>query len=230
MTRLLVSVRDASEAAEAVGGGADLVDVKEPGRGSLGAADSDVWAAVRRVVGGQRPLSVALGELLDDPIVQNAPSSHGYQFAKIGLAGCADCRDWPARWSAALRVFPDGVAAVAVVYADAKVAKAPPPFDVLGCAIDIRCRAMLVDTYAKAAGGLFESISSDVLSGLVERARRQGLLVVLGGSLDERSLARALEFAPDFVAVRQAVCRGGRRGSLDRLLVRRLAGQLAAVA
>jgi uncharacterized protein (UPF0264 family) len=38
MTGLLVSVRDAAEAADALAGGADLIDVKEPNAGSLGAA------------------------------------------------------------------------------------------------------------------------------------------------------------------------------------------------
>ena len=39
MSRLLVSVRSAAEAEVALGAGADLIDVKEPSRGSLGAAD-----------------------------------------------------------------------------------------------------------------------------------------------------------------------------------------------
>ncbi len=36
MMRLLVSVRDASEALVAARGGADFIDAKEPGRGALG--------------------------------------------------------------------------------------------------------------------------------------------------------------------------------------------------
>ena len=36
MTKLLVSVRDAAEAIDALAGGADLIDVKEPLAGSLG--------------------------------------------------------------------------------------------------------------------------------------------------------------------------------------------------
>ena len=36
---LLVSVRSADEAIAALAGGADVIDVKEPNRGALGAAD-----------------------------------------------------------------------------------------------------------------------------------------------------------------------------------------------
>ena len=38
---LLVSVRSAAEALSALAGGADVIDVKEPNRGSLGAADDE---------------------------------------------------------------------------------------------------------------------------------------------------------------------------------------------
>ena len=37
--RLLVSVRSAAEVGPALAGGADIIDAKEPGRGSLGAGD-----------------------------------------------------------------------------------------------------------------------------------------------------------------------------------------------
>ncbi len=46
---LLVSVRDESEAREALAGGATIVDVKEPGRGPLGAAAGDVTARIAAV-------------------------------------------------------------------------------------------------------------------------------------------------------------------------------------
>ena len=42
---LLVSVRDAAEAGNAVAGGAALIDVKEPARGALGRADDAIVAA-----------------------------------------------------------------------------------------------------------------------------------------------------------------------------------------
>jgi uncharacterized protein (UPF0264 family) len=55
---------------------------------------------------------------------------------------------------------------------------------------------------------------------LVGRARESGMLVVVAGSLDLAALPDVLAANPDFVAVRGAVCRGGRTGSLDEELVR----------
>ncbi|MDP7303223.1 MAG: (5-formylfuran-3-yl)methyl phosphate synthase, partial [Pirellulaceae bacterium] len=70
MTELLVSVRDANEAQQALAGGADVIDVKEPARGALGAADPEVWHHVRRAIPLDVRLSVALGELTDDDIAE----------------------------------------------------------------------------------------------------------------------------------------------------------------
>ena len=65
MTQLLVSVRSAEEAEAALHGGAALIDVKEPRRGALGRASDGILADVVRTVAGRRPVSAALGELLN---------------------------------------------------------------------------------------------------------------------------------------------------------------------
>lgn len=59
MAGLLVSVRNAIEAQTAVAGGAQLIDVKEPFAGSLGAASVAQWQEVIDTCGDQVPLSVA---------------------------------------------------------------------------------------------------------------------------------------------------------------------------
>ena len=66
--RLLVSVRNAAEVSDAAE--ADLLDLKEPSRGSLGMASPEmfdaVFQAVQRLPAKSRPpLSAALGEVID---------------------------------------------------------------------------------------------------------------------------------------------------------------------
>jgi hypothetical protein len=65
MSGLLVSVRNAAEAEEALAGGADIIDVKEPSRGPLGRADAQNARDVIQTVSGRRLVSVALGELAE---------------------------------------------------------------------------------------------------------------------------------------------------------------------
>jgi len=58
---LLVSVRTAAEATEALAGGASIIDVKEPRAGPLGAASPSVIGAIAREVRRQRPWTIACG-------------------------------------------------------------------------------------------------------------------------------------------------------------------------
>jgi uncharacterized protein (UPF0264 family) len=236
MTRLLVSVRDAEEARDAVAGGADLVDVKEPARGALGRADVAVWRSVAFAVGDAVPCSAALGELreYDASDIGNAVSTamksgglSGFRFAKLGLAGCAQQRDWATRLHAAWQALPTGIEPVAVVYADHARAASPPPAEVIAASIAGRSQAVLIDTFAKDAGHLFSHLSGDMLRRLIALCRDRGLLVVLAGSLDASALPQAIALAPDYIAVRGAVCRPNRAGRLDAALVRRLRETIA---
>ena len=61
--RLLVSVTTAQEAELAVAGGVDVVDVKNPAEGSLGAPAPAVIEAVRAVVPPGSPVSAAIGDM-----------------------------------------------------------------------------------------------------------------------------------------------------------------------
>jgi uncharacterized protein (UPF0264 family) len=229
MTQLLISVRNAEEARAAIQGGANLIDIKEPRRGPLGPADMDVWNAVLRRVAGSCPLSVALGELRYDAAASRARNATGFDFAKVGLAGCRGIRRWHTHWQSTLAQLPPTVAAVAVVYADAHRARAPDPNTTLRWAIDLGCRAVLVDTYsktregAKAGPDVFDFLPPTRLAPIIDQARAAKMRVVLGGSLTLASLPRALELEPDYIAVRGAACREDRLGELDTSRVRQLA-------
>jgi uncharacterized protein (UPF0264 family) len=227
MTRLLVSVRDAQEAKDALAAGAHLIDVKEPLRGALGAAEPPVWRAVQSVLGRACPTSVALGELLDDPESRDMTAVRGYHFAKLGLAGCGRRPDWPDRWRAALARLPAGTAPVAVAYVDRDSACAPDPQEVIRVGCQLGCRALLLDTFDKSAGTLFAQLPPPVVKRVMDQARNHQLLVVIGGSLDGESLSSCLALQPDYLAVRGAVCRGGRQASLDPQLVRDWVERLA---
>ena len=61
--KLLVSVVADAEARLAIAGGVDVVDVKNPTEGSLGAPAPAVIEAVRRVLPAELPLSAAIGDL-----------------------------------------------------------------------------------------------------------------------------------------------------------------------
>src|SRR5437763_1899892 len=83
---LQVSVRSAAEAESALAGGADLIDVKEPSRGPLGAADAAVIRDVITAVAGRRPVSAALAGSLDEPAIRRLAPLGPDWFAVRGAA------------------------------------------------------------------------------------------------------------------------------------------------
>jgi uncharacterized protein (UPF0264 family) len=219
---LLVSVRSAAEAEVALAGGADLVDVKEPRRGPLGPADPETWAAIQATVAGRRPTSVALGELLSDDTPALARQCAGYQFAKIGLAGCHERAGWVALWHRAVQSLPPGTDVVPVAYADWRAAKAPSPRVAAALAQWSPARLVLIDTFDKSRGNLLDHLALEYLQELTAEVRETGVELALAGSLTGVAIALLRELAPRYFGVRGAACRGGRDGPIELACVKSL--------
>ena len=217
MTRLLVSVRSLDEASLAAEAGVDLIDLKEPRRGSLGRVDLDVARLVCERLESAQPLSMALGELsewstADWEMVRQIP--RGIAFAKVGLAGCARISDWRTIWRRAIGAFPAHCQAVGVIYADWQNVHAPEPDAILDAAASTGCRAMLIDTWRKEGGNVFAHCETAAIDALFRRGKACEMLTVLAGSLSLDDLEAALSLSPDYLAVRGAVCDGPRDGEL----------------
>jgi uncharacterized protein (UPF0264 family) len=230
---LLVSVRSAREAHEALAGGADVIDVKEPTRGSLGAADASTIFEVALAIKGRAVVTAALGELTDLQLAnsfshaRSVPS--GISLFKIGLAGCGANADWTSSWRNAIGRLLGEVNGkklqsmpVAVVYADWPAANAPEPIDILSAAIQLGCPALLVDTWDKSSGTLFDHWVPAELKYFADKVRSRGVRLVLAGSLTGAAIAEAARLGPDLIAVRTAACDGGRNGAVSRERVRKL--------
>lgn len=230
---LLVSVRDAAEAATALEGAAAIVDVKNPDAGSLGAASVQHAAAVGRIVGRRVPWTVAAGELreeLADPgrthrwldgiaAAVDRGAAGTPDAIKFGLAGMNGI-GWQRSFCRTLQSLPDSLARVAVAYADWPGVDSPPPLDVVAAAADAGCSVLLVDTADKAGPSLLEACAASTLAAWTEAARAAGLAVALAGRLTLSDIPLLGPFMPDVVAVRSAVCLTGRSGPVDAALVR----------
>ena len=225
MTQLLVSVRNSAEAVLAYEAGADLIDVKEPARGALGAVDPSALLAVVETLACRVPVSAALGELLDESPVLRAAELAGLTYAKFGLAGCGARTDWVELWRARIDQFPCGVVPVAVVYADS-AAMAPSPLEVLAAAVTAGAPVVLVDTHDKQHGPLLTHWTTVEIQGFVARVHDAGLKIALARSLDSPAIRKLLPAEPDIIAVRGAACRGERNGPLHASCVKRLANLL----
>ncbi|MFO0909546.1 MAG: (5-formylfuran-3-yl)methyl phosphate synthase [Isosphaeraceae bacterium] len=241
MARLLVSVRSAEEAREALRGGAAVIDVKEPDRGPLGRADFAVWSEVRRVVPRGTPSASRLGELNEwlpataplqngvekTPLAeQHDPDRYrGFSFRKLGLAGVGS--NWKEHWARLRECCGVGPAWVAVIYSDWERAGAPHPHEVLEVALSSEdCGGLMIDTWDKTRPGAIERSWHD----WIDHARSAGRLTAIAGSINALTIAGLRLLRPDIVAVRGAACRDGdRRKPVDALRVAELAAAAATI-
>ena len=204
--RLLVSVVDADEARVAAAAGADIVDVKNPGVGSLGAPSPAVIEGVRAAVPTALPVSAAIGDMPDLPgtaaLAALGAARSGAAFVKVGLWGVST----EPEAVALVRAVREGVAGVrgvvvvAGAYADARrVAHAPVAPELLPrVARAAGVGVCLLDTAVKDGRGLLDWLSAD-------------------------------ELTSDIAGVRSAACDDGRRsGPLEAARVRALRAACAA--
>ncbi len=228
MTRLLVSVRNREEAIDALAGGADLIDIKEPTRGALGATDARVWREVLEVVAGKVPVSAALGELLEWTDFDFARQIEGLAMVKAGLANCAHESHWPRRLLELRDALPPGTTLVAVAYADHLLARSPPPCEVMEVARQLELETLLVDTFDKRSGDLLSHLALGEIEALLTRAQGVGLRVALAGALRIPTIVSVVRLQPDWIAVRGAACEDvDRQGSISRERVAAIAAMLS---
>lgn len=213
---LLVSVRSAAEAKAALEGGADLIDVKEPARGPLGAADPAVIQEVIAAVAGRAPVSVARGEWNDRPA---GPLPVGVAFVKFGLAGTSDDDAFKVAQEMREQI---GATPVLVAYADHCRAQSPDPRRLVELAAELRFEVLLIDTFAKDGSTLVDWIQPSSLHRIRKQLTRANVALALAGSLTP-VLIQSLRFLePSWFAVRGAACVDGRVGTICRDRTRHL--------
>jgi uncharacterized protein (UPF0264 family) len=212
-----VSVRSTEEAAAALEAGADLIDVKEPAKGPLGPAEAEVVSAVLDVVGDRVQVSAALGEWSPNALTEAVWHLElPLAYVKWGLAGYTAGPGWGEDLLETRRQIPARTDVVAVAYADWQRAKSVPPTEVAKFAKRYRYRAFLLDTWGKDGKNLLHFIKPDEVTELVAGLKTGGVKVALGGSLGLEQVKQLKAAAPDWFAVRGAVCVGGKRdGALD---------------
>jgi uncharacterized protein (UPF0264 family) len=229
--KLLVSVRDASEAAAALAGGADWIDLKEPLAGPLGAVDAATAKEVVDCVAGRCTISAALGELAtwSSTPAKQLLDVPGIDFVKIGRSHCAEVDPWDEAWLAAEQaVRLAGKSLVAVVYADWQRAQSPEPERMVALAEQAACQYLLIDTFDKNSTGTLGCLGSAGLSDLLQLARRHSLSTVVAGKIRLEELAQLPATLVNMVAVRGGVCPRDRRGQVEERLVAKFQSGLAA--
>ncbi|KKM08947.1 hypothetical protein SY88_21025 [Clostridiales bacterium PH28_bin88] len=229
--KLLVSVVDAAEALAALEGGADIIDVKNPLEGALGA--NFPWR-IREIAGlmpGGRELSATLGDAACLPGAYSLAAAGaawcGARYVKVGLYGMENGEAaiyFLRQVNRAIRlVTGEQGQVIAVGYADAGRVGAMPPAELPRVAAEAGVHGCMLDTAVKDGASLLRVMTMHELARFVRETRARRLVCGLAGSLGSEDLPAVRELGPDVVGVRSAACRGDRvRGRVDSELVSEL--------
>jgi uncharacterized protein (UPF0264 family) len=226
--RLMISVVSAEEGRNAMLGGAEILDVKNPAEGSLGAQYPRVIRQIKNLVSGKAEISAAIGDMPNLPgtaaLAALGAASCGPDYIKVGLYGSRNEIEAAILLREVQRAVQEfATSVIAVGYADFSRAGTLDPVCLPAIAVSAGARGLLLDTAIKDGRSLLDFLNPTSLRQLGEQTHAAGLLFGLAGALREEHLAIALDLGADVVGVRTAACRDNlRSGPLEPARVRRL--------
>jgi uncharacterized protein (UPF0264 family) len=226
--RLMISVVSAAEARQAINGGADLLDVKNPAEGSLGAQFPGVIREIKNAALGKVETSAAIGDMPNLPgtaaLAALGAAHCGVEYIKVGLRGSrnpAEALKLLCAIQEAVREFNSLV--IAAAYADHQRIGALAPCYLPDLAASAGIKGCLIDTGVKDGHTLFDFVKPAELQMLADQAHGAGLLFGAAGALRRQDLSLLQDAEVDVAGLRTAACRdANREGPLDPARIRDL--------
>ena len=224
--KLLVSVQSLKEAKIAVASGCDILDIKNPAEGSLGA--NFPWLlkdVVDSLIDPRCETSATIGDLYHKP---GTASLAGYAVASLGIkyvkAGLYDSKTYEqavemiSSVKRAVEMANRKSFFVASGFADWRKISGLSPQDLLRAAIKAKGDVVLLDTFIKDGSNLFDNMSVIELHKFVDSCHRHGIKCALAGSIKLEHVDQLKKISPDFIGVRGAICRDqkNRKSSIDK--------------
>lgn len=226
--RLLVSVKNKSEAVEAIKGGAHIIDVKNPREGSLGANFPRVIRLVKQITSEPMEVSATIGDMPNLPGTASLAALgavvSGAKYVKTGLFGVKTAEEAAVLMKEVRRAVKDydaNAKVIAAGYADFQKVGCLNPLKLPEVACQSRADGVMVDIKIKTEGKLFDFLRDDQLLELSQKAHENNMFVAFAGSLRKEDISRVFKLGADIIGVRGAVCSSQDRwrGSIQSQIV-----------
>ncbi len=213
---MLASVNSLKEARLILNTKVDIIDLKQPEQGALGALTTDTVKQIVQEVNQQKPVSATVGDLpMQAEIVFDAVKAMaetGVDYIKIGFFPSGD---WQGTTSKLSEITQQGHKLIAVLFADAK-----PDISTIKALQQAGFYGVMLDTMDKTKGSLSQVMSQAKILDFVNQAKSAQLLCGLAGSLKQQDIARLLTMNADYLGFRGALCQKHLRTSdLDMNLI-----------
>jgi len=207
MSQLLISVTSVEEAGIALANGADIIDLKDPHSGALGALSLESIFEITHFVNQQKPVSATIGDLpMQADLIVAAVDKlmvAGVDFIKIGFFENTRYQDC---LKALKPLIDNGARLIAVLFAE----KNYPDHIV----IDIKqagFTGLMLDTAEKKGRTLLDHYTAEERIAFCQSVLNLGLTLGLAGSLNIHHVPLIKVLQPSYVGFRGGVCDGDQR-------------------
>jgi uncharacterized protein (UPF0264 family) len=202
MASLLISVINAQEAQVAIESGADIIDLKDPTNGALGALTNDTIESVVRAVAGERKTSATIGDIPMVPALIEARvralMQMNLDYIKIGFFSADDYTDCI---NSLAGLIMQGVKVIAVLFAEYQY-----PLNLIPQLQKKGFVGVMLDTAEKNGLTLFDHYSESEINKFSQLVSQAGMMLGLAGSLNIKHIDQLKAFNPDYLGFRGGVC------------------------
>lgn len=202
MSHMLASVNSLEEALIALQLDVDIIDLKQPELGALGALQTQQIQIIVEQIQRAKPVSATIGDLpMQAELIFNAVremADTGVDYIKIGFFPDQDWTEVIARLATLTRGH---LKLIAVLFADQQTdLNSIKQFSQAGFS------GIMLDTMNKASGSLTQVMPLATLQHFVQAAQQQQLLCGLAGSLRASDIQLLLPLQADYLGFRGALC------------------------
>jgi (5-formylfuran-3-yl)methyl phosphate synthase len=218
--KLLISPINETEAQEAIHGGADIIDVKNPLEGALGANYPWVIKNIKQLIPSGVELSCTLGDVPNLPgsvsLAAYGAAVLGVDYIKVGLYGFTNPKDATyllTQACKAAKTINPNVKVVAAGYADAEKIGTLNPTLIPKIAKTAGAHIAMLDTATKNGTTLFTYQTTPQLETFIQTTHKYGLQAALAGSLRKQDIPTIKKLGADIIGLRGAACTNNNRNS-----------------
>jgi uncharacterized protein (UPF0264 family) len=216
MTGMLASVNSVAEALLVLSAGVDIIDLKQPALGALGALDIAIVKQIVAGIDGRCPVSATIGDLPMQPDsvfnAVKAMAETGVDYIKIGFF---PGDDWQGTVNKLSELTGQNYALIAVLFADTQ-----PDLAIMHLLKETGFTGVMLDTMNKKQGSLTQVMTKTEIGQFVRQAKALQLLCGLAGSLRLEDIPELMFYKADYLGFRGALCQEHNRvGELNKAAV-----------
>lgn len=232
--KLLVSVQNIDESINAIEGNADIIDIKNPYDGALGACTPKIIKEIAKISHNFNLLcSATIGDVQhtgNASLAALGAAVCGVDYIKVGLRtenvslASSIMKEVVKEVKNYKNFYGENIKIVAVGFADWQRAHTFPINELHEIALASNCDVLMIDTAVKDGKNLFDFMKKEEISNFAKTAHALGFEIGVAGSLRDKDISVIKNIKEiDVIGVRGAVCRNfDRKEEIDKEKVKEL--------